>query len=135
MQDDPVWLTDEIVVAIHEQMIVQFGGLGGVRDARLLDSALSRPRHLFAYGSTDLMDLAGAIAFGIAKNHPFHDGNKRTAFMSAYTFLGLNGLRITATEADAAAATLGLADGSITESGYALFLRDHTERLKPENPA
>ncbi len=126
MTDDPIWLTSEMVIAIHEQMIIKFGGLGGVRDRGLLDSALGRPRHLFAYGSTDLIDLAAAYAFGIAKNHPFHDGNKRTAFMGAYTFLGLNGIQLTAPEPEAAVATLGLADGSIPEDGFAAFLKDFT---------
>ncbi len=129
MTDDPIWLTKPIIVSIHEQLIEQFGGLGGVRDDGLLDSALGRPRHLFAYGSTDPLDLAAALAFGIAKNHPFHDGNKRTAFMAAYTFLGLNGWQVTATEAEATLATLGLADGSIDETGFAAFLRDHCEPI------
>ncbi len=126
MKADFLWLTREHVLAIHDTVIRWHGGLSGVRDEGLLESALGRPQHLFAYGPTDLYDLAAAYAFGIAKNHPFLDGNKRTAFVAAYTFLGLNGWTLQATDAEVVAATLGLADGSIDEAGYARFLRDHS---------
>lgn len=130
MQDDPNWIGIDVALGIHAASIERFGGTLGIRDEGLLDSALNRPRHLFAYGSTDLIDLAASYAFGIAKNHPFLDGNKRTAFLVAATFLEDNGYTVTAPEPEAAVATLGLADGSIPEEGFAAFLRDYTIRQK-----
>jgi death on curing protein len=127
MKDDPSWMTLDMVLAVHDAAIAQFGGMTGVRDKGLLESALGRPRHLFAYGSSDLHELAAAYAFGIAKNHPFIDGNKRTAFVVAGLFLQINGWRLTASEPQAAYATLGLADGTIAEEGYGRFLRDFSE--------
>lgn len=127
MTDDPIWLTDRMVLAFHQRMLDKHGGLDGVRDRGLLESALGRPRHQFAYGESDLCSLAASYAHGIANNHPFNDGNKRTAFMSAYAFLEVNGLSVTAPEEQVVLMTVGLADKSVSEAGYVQWLRDSTK--------
>src|SRR5450756_3207565 len=95
---EPVWVFREVVFMLHEQSLAQFGGLAGGRDEGLLDSALGKPLNLFAYGKPSLFDLAASYGYGIVKNHPFIDGNKRTGFIVAVTFLELNGLRFAASE-------------------------------------
>jgi death on curing protein len=112
---EPVWLTPQIVIAIQSQQLAIFGGAAGLRDENMLASALDRPRNQWSYGETDPHALAAAYAFGIAKNHPFVDGNKRTAFLAAYTFLMLNGLELDAEEADAAVHIQALAAGELAE--------------------
>jgi len=87
---EPIWVAERIVLAIHEDQLVQHGGSQGIRDENLLGASLARPKHLFAYGDPTIFDLAAAYGYGLANNHPFIDGNKRTAFMVMYTFLGLN---------------------------------------------
>ena len=99
------------------------GGASGLRDAGLLDSALARPLNLVACGDPDLAELAASYAFGLAQNHPFVDGNKRAAFMAAGLFLGLNGHRLTASQAEATVAVFGLASGEIDEPTFAAWLR------------
>ena len=99
------------------------GGASGLRDAGLLDSALARPLNLVAYGDPDLAELAASYAFGLAQNHPFVDGNKRAAFMAAGLFLGLNGHRLTASQAEGTVAVFGLASGEIDEPTFAAWLR------------
>lgn len=126
MRDDPIWLTLEEAVAIHERLLEEHGGQAGVRDAALLESALARPRHRFAYGESDLFTLAAAYAYGIVNNHPFLDGNKRTGFMSTYVFLGINDWQLTAPEEQAVLMTLGLADKSVAAEQYAQWLKDHS---------
>lgn len=121
--NDPVWITEAIVLAVQEELLSRFGGLAGVRDQGLLASALERPRHLLNYGDPSLFDMAAAYAFGIVKNHPFLDGNKRAGFMAAYTFLEANGEVFSAPEEDVVVQTLGLAAGAIDEAGYAAWLR------------
>lgn len=101
-----------------------------MRDAGLLESALARPRQIFAYSDCDLIQLAAAYVTGILRNHPFVDGNKRTGFMTGYVFLERNGFHFTASEAEAAQAVLELAAGTIDETGFALFLRDHVKRAR-----
>jgi death-on-curing protein len=130
MRDDPIWLVPAAVEALHAQTLRQFGGLEGLRDAGLLQSALSPARNLFGYGEPDLYDLAAAYAYGVVNNHPFNDGNKRTGFLCAALFLEANGLQFTAPEADAAVMTLALADKSVEEAGYARWLRDNTRPRK-----
>ena len=122
----PVWLTREQVLAFHDEQLREHGGLAGIRDENALDGALGRPLNMFAYEKPDLRALAGAYAHGIAMNHPFNDGNKRLAFICAYVFLGLNGVRITMTEAEAVDLMLALARGEETQEGFADFLRQHT---------
>jgi death-on-curing protein len=125
---EPVWVLREVVLMAHEQSLAEFGGAGGVRDAGLLESALSRPRHLFAYGKPSLFDLAASYGFGLVKNHPFIDGNKRAGFVVAVTFLQLNGWRLEACEVDATLRTLALAAGEMTEVAYAEWLKAHSRR-------
>jgi death-on-curing protein len=119
----PIWLLRETVLATHDLLIAEFGGAGGIRDEGLLDSALARPRNLFAYERSSIFDLAASLAFGLIKNHPFLDGNKRVAFTAAVTFLHLNGRRVDATEVDATVRTLALAAGDMTEADYAAWLK------------
>jgi death-on-curing protein len=125
-QDTPVWLDARIVLAVHERQLAEHGGSPGVRDQGLLTSALARPQNAAAYGAPDLCDLAALYATGIVRNHPFIDGNKRTAFMAAYTFLGRNGLRLVATEEDATHRMFELAADVIDDAAFAGWLRDHT---------
>jgi death on curing protein len=126
----PVWVRKEVVIASHEEMLVQHGGSAGIRDEGLLDSALNRPQQLFAYGKPTLFDLAAAYSFGIAKNHPFIDGNKRSAFLTAYIFLALNGLELSASETDATLQMLALASGELSEKNYAAWLKEHSVPIK-----
>ncbi|MBS0240749.1 MAG: type II toxin-antitoxin system death-on-curing family toxin [Proteobacteria bacterium] len=125
----PTWLTVELVVAIHGEQLRLFGGPEGLRDQGMLESALSRPQNKWSYGETDLAALAAAYAFGIAKNHPFVDGNKRAAFLAMITFLGLNSIDFLVPEADAAAAIIALAAGEIDEDGLARWIRDNWPKL------
>lgn len=127
MKAEPIWLLRAAVIAIHERLIAEYGGSGGLRDEGLLESALARPLHLFTYGKPSIVELAAAYAVGIAKNHAFIDGNKRTAFLAAAVFLSRNGYRLTASEPDATVAMLGVADGSLTEAQFAQWLKDNTE--------
>jgi death on curing protein len=108
---------------LHEMMLSQHGGAEGLRDDHLLESALAKPRQLFAYGNPTMADLAASYAAGVVKNHPFVDGNKRTGFMLGAGFLERNGFVFTATEAEAALRTLALAAGDLSEAGYAQWLR------------
>lgn len=125
---EPAWVLREVVFAAHEQSLAQFGGSAGVRDEGLLDSALGKPRNIFAYGKPGLFDLAASYAFGLVKNHPFIDGNKRTGFIVAVTFLELNGLRFGASEVDATVRTLALAAGEMSEAAYAAWLKANSKR-------
>jgi death-on-curing protein len=126
---EPIWLVAQIVLAIHDDLLAQHGGLFGLRDTGLFESALARPRHRWEYGEAeDLFDCAASYGFGIAKNHAFNDGNKRTAFQSMYTLLGLNGLELNATEIDAVKVMIGVANGSIPEKRLATWLRDNTAK-------
>jgi death-on-curing protein len=120
---EPVWIDSADCHAFHAAILAQFGGLEGVRDEGLLDSALGRPRQMFAYGSPTLFDLAAAYAFGIVKNHPFLDGNKRAGFMAAALFLEANGEVFSAPEEEVVALTVALAAGTTDEAGYAAWLR------------
>jgi death-on-curing protein len=125
---EPEWVLRETVLALQEQSLAEFGGLAGVRDEGMLDSALSRPLNLFTYGKPTLYELAAAYAYGLAKNHPFIDGNKRAAFVVTVVFLELNERQFIATEADAAVNTLALAAGDMSESAYADWLKKNSRR-------
>ena len=121
---EPEWLSRQALELLHDESLVEHGGAGGLRDSGLLDSALARTQNLFVYeGVTDPFLLAATYAFGIAKNHPFVDGNKRAAFMAAGLFLRRNGVRLHADKAEAAMVTLDLAAGKITQSQFAKWLR------------
>jgi death-on-curing protein len=126
--DDPIWITETLAMAIHRRQLAEHGGLDGVRDPGLLQSALARPRHLFAYTdpTPELPALAASYAFGIAKNHPFIDGNKRTAAVVCETFLELNGMSIKATDMELYPIFLDLAAGSISEEELATWLIEHS---------
>ena len=123
---EPEWIGVAVALAIHEEQIAEHGGGEGVRDAGLLESALARPRNAWGYGVTDLCALAATLGHGIARNHPFVDGNKRTAFVAVETFLILNGVELAAGDADCVVAMLDLAAGEMTEAEFAAWLRDHT---------
>ena len=118
-----VWVDMADVLSFHEVMLARFGGLPGVRDAALLDSAVNRPRQLFAYGEPDPFALAAAVAEGIVRNHPFLDGNKRAGFMAAALFLEVNGWSFQVAEEDVVVRTLALAAGAIGAAEYARRLR------------
>src|SRR5882724_12496033 len=127
---EPVWVDDELVLAIHDRQLVEHGGAEGLRDESLLHSALGRPLNHSVYASADIIELAAKYTAGIVQNHPFVDGNKRTGFVVGVLFLELNGFDFTASEAEAAQAVLELAAGTIDETGFALFLRDHVKRVR-----
>ncbi len=122
---EPIWLTVELVIAIHDEQLREFGGLEGLRDRSMLESALDRPRNKFAYGETDLAALAAAYAFELARNHPFADGNKRASLLSVVTFLGLNGIEFIADEAEAVIIFRDLAAGEVDEEGLARWITDN----------
>ena len=120
-----VWINKALAFAIHERQLAEHGGSSGVRDAGMLDSALARPQQRFAYGDPppDLAELAAALAFGLARNHPFVDGNKRTAHVCYRIFLALNDAELVASAEDKYLAMLSLAAGDLDEAGFAAWLR------------
>lgn len=121
---EPAWISKAVILAIHDEQLAEHGGGESVRDEGLLDSALARPQNQFAYSrKIDLAALAAAYAFGIARNHPFIDGNKRTAFVAMELFLDLNGVALTASDHDAVVTTLRLAAGEIEEDELAAWVR------------
>src|SRR6266852_15437 len=122
---EPEWLDITIVLDVHAEQLALFGGAEGVRDLGLLESALARPLNKFAYGETDLAALAAAYAFGIARNHPFVDGNKRAAFASIIVFLGLNEIDFDVPPEAATAIILSLAAGEVSEESLARWIRDN----------
>jgi death-on-curing protein len=122
---EPEWVTLPIVVAIHDEQLTVHGGSSGLRDHALLESALGRPLNKWSYEQAELPELAAAYAYGLARNHPFVDGNKRTALLTLYTFLGLNGVDFVVPEADAAAIILSLAAGEVSEESLARWIRDN----------
>ncbi len=126
---DPVWLGEAVVLAMHGRLLAEHGGAQGLRDSSLLESALARPRQLLAYGEPDICELAAAYASGIVRNRPFVDGNKRTAFVAAYVFLASNGLRLVATEVDAAQVVTLLAADEIDETAFSAWLRNNCESI------
>ena len=123
-----IWLDAADVVAYHAEQIVEHGGSAGLRDRGLLESALARPRNQASYGEPSAFDFAAAYAFGIAKNHPFVDGNKRVALVTSVTFLELNGWRFLATEEEAAVAFLDLAGGRLTERELSRWLETNCRK-------
>ena len=128
MSKEPVWLDHRLVLAIHGRVLAEHGGLAGIRDEGLLESALARPRNLHHYQRASLYGLAAAYAAGICRNHPFVDGNKRVALIAVYVFLARNGVMLSAGEADAAAAVTELAAGTLPESRFSAWLKKNTKR-------
>ena len=120
----PVFLKRPLIEKLHGRQIERFGGAYGLRDENALESALSRPINKFAYGCDDIIELAAAYLYGIVRNHPYSDGNKRTGFLAAFTFLMINGYIIEAGQADVVEFVLGVAAGEIDEEGATRFLRD-----------
>jgi len=124
------WLTKDVILAIHDEQLAEHGGRPGICDLGLLESALARPMNSAAYGEPTVFDLAAAYAFGIIRDHPFIDGNKRVAFLAAALFLLDNGFEITAKDEAIIATVLSLIDGAIGEPAFALWLADNTARAK-----
>jgi death-on-curing protein len=122
---EPNWLSEEIVVAIHDEQLVIHGGGSGLRDRGMLLSALETPLNKWTYEGADLAALAAAYACGLAKNHPFIDGNKRIALLALYTFLYINDVDFIVPEPEAAAAILALAAGEVDEEGLTRWIRDN----------
>lgn len=130
---EPRWLTRAQVEAIHDLQILQHGGLQGVRDENALESALGRPLHRWHYGvATSVTGCAATYGFGLAKNHPFSDGNKRTAFVAMATFLERNGLSITAPEPAVVDTMLALAEGALSEEELGAWLQSNSRRRRKE---
>jgi death-on-curing protein len=127
---EPIWIEDDLILAIHDRLLVEHGGAEGVRDESLLQSALGRPLTHIAYASSDIIELAAKYTAGIVRNHPFVDGNERTGFVIGVLFLELNGYRFTASEEAAAQAILELAAGAMDEKSFSEFLRANSERSK-----
>jgi death-on-curing protein len=123
-----VWIDPAVILAVHDELVAEHGGPSGIRDRGLLESALARPPNRAAYGKADHADLAACYGAGIAKNHPFADGNKRTAFVAVELFLALNGWRLTAADADAVIAMLAVADGTLAEAALAAWIRQHAAK-------
>ena len=119
------WISKRALLLLHDESLAQHGGASGIRDDGLLESALARPQNLLAYGSPDIVELAASYAYGLAKNHPFVDGNKRAAFLATGLFLALNGQRLVVAQAEATVMVLDLAAGEITEAAFADWLRAH----------
>ena len=120
-----VWLSRELVLAVHDEQLSEHGGATGIRDEGLLESALARPLNRAGYGDPDIAELGAVYALGIIKNHPFVDGNKRTAYVVLELFLRLNGLRFLVSDADAVIMTLRLAAGDIPEDEFIAWVRSN----------
>ena len=126
---EPKWQSRTVVDAIHNDQLREHGGLPGVRDENVLESALARPQQKWDYSDrADVPILAAAYAFGLVQNHPYRDGNKRIGFLAMVTFLGLNGHDFSATEAEVVTEILALADGSVSEEALADWIRQHSSK-------
>ena len=126
--NEPIWISEHLALAIHERQLAEHGGGMGIRDKGMFESAMARPRQLFAYGGPDtaIPDLAAAYAFGLARNHPFVDGNKRTAYVVCRTFLILNGWDIVGSPEDRYAAFLSMSAGEMDSDAFTDWLQNHT---------
>ena len=128
---EPTWLSRVVVDAIHNDQMREHGGLRGIRDENALESALARPQQKWHYdNATDVPMLAAAYAFGLVKNHPYRDGNKRIGFLAMVTFLGVNGYAFSATDAEVVTEILALADGSVSEEAMVDWIRQHSSRRR-----
>jgi death-on-curing protein len=127
---EPIWIEEELVLAIHDRQLVEHGGAEGLRDEALLHSALARPMNQFAYETTNVVELAAKYTAGIVQNYPCVDGNKRTGFVVGVLFLELNGYRFAASEEAAAQAVLELAAGRMDEKGFREFVRANSKRSR-----
>jgi death-on-curing protein len=122
-----VWIASNVLYAVHDEQLAEHGGLAGLRDANALESAIARAQQLAHYGSPDAADLAASYGYGIARNHPFSDGNKRTAFVAVELFLALNGHELMADDADCIMTMLSLAAGDMEEAAFAQWIRPHLQ--------
>lgn len=130
MKKVPKWISKRALLLLHEESLAEFGGARGLRDEGLLESALASPQNIHAYKSASTAaELAAAYGYGITKNHAFVDGNKRAAFLSIGLFLGMNGYRLTAEQADAVTVVLGVASGEVDETDLAAWIAANIERL------
>lgn len=120
---DWIWVDLQVAIVAHDEQLAEHGGAAGVRDRSMLESAMARPLNLVAYGEPDIANLAAAYAFGIARNHPFVDGNKRTALVVSETFLDLNGFQLTADNVEVVVTFLSLAAGNLTPEELAVWFR------------
>ncbi|MDP9892276.1 death-on-curing protein [Variovorax boronicumulans] len=125
------WIDRRTLILLHDESLAEHGGASGLRDETMLQSALARPLNLVSYESPDAADLAAAYGVGLAKNHPFIDGNKRAAFLSVGLFLALNGQRLVATQAEATLVMLDVAASAMDESSFANWIRGH---MAPRSP-
>ena len=125
-----VWIDAAAIRAIHEEQLAEHGGSAGLRDEGLLESALARPQHLASYGEPDVAACAAAYAYGLSRNHPFIDGNKRTAFVALELFLFLNAYVLEAADADCVLTMLRVAEGSISEEDFAAWIRQNSKKAK-----
>ena len=123
---DPIWVALDVILAIHDEQLAEHGGQPGVRDQGLLESALSRPRHQLEYGEPSIPRLAASYTFGISRNHPFLDGNKRTSLVVAELFLELNGYALTASDSQCVTTFLQLAAGDLSEEQLAEWIAVHS---------
>lgn len=121
------WISKQALLLLHAESLAEHGGGAGMRDEGLLDSALARPLNLAAYGDPDVAALAASYGVGVAKNHPFVDGNKRAALLATGLFLYFNGYKLTATQADTTVTMLSVAAGELTEDAFAAWLRQHAQ--------
>lgn len=126
-RQDWVWIESALIHAVHDEQLAEHGGGAGVRDPNLLESALARPQQLAHYETPDVADLAASYGYGISRNHPFIDGNKRTGFVALELFLALNGYSLSATDADCVLTMLSVAAGEIEESAFADWIRSHRQ--------
>lgn len=125
-----LWVSEQIVLAIHDQLVAEHGGLPGIRDHGLLQSALAKPQNISHYDEqTDVAQLAAAYGYGLVKNHPFLDSNKRTAFVVMELFMVMNGYRLYANDAECVLTMVGVASGAISEDNLAIWLREHSKLL------
>jgi death-on-curing protein len=130
-RSEPHWLSRVVVDAIHHDQLREHGGLPGIRDENALESALARPRQKWHYDDqADVQSMAAAYAFGLVKNHPYRDGNKRIGFLAMVTFLGLNGYELTATDGKVVAEIVALAEGTVSGQALADWIREHCIRRR-----
>jgi death on curing protein len=120
------WLSLQVITAIHEEQIAEHGGASGTRDSGLIESAIARPMNRANYEKPDTAELSAAYAYALCRNHPFVDGNKRTAYVAARLFMELHGLHLTASQPDKVIVMLRLANGSMTETEFAAWLRENS---------
>ena len=126
-----VWVSEKLALAIHDEQLREHGGASGLRDPGLLESALARPLNRAGYGEPDVVELGALYAIAIGRNHPFVDGNKRTAYMALVTFLALNEVGFEPPDADAVLAMLALADGRMTDEAFTEWVRSHARGVPP----